>query len=930
MHSKSSLTQLTSEILVPHFGIVSILFLPLRVVWTPSRVMGVYLSFFNLELNLMSKIITLSFLLFVIGQTSVFGQNAQNHPFQNPNLPFEERTENLLGLLTLEEKIGMLNYESQAVERLGIPQYNWWNECLHGVARAGIATVYPQAIGLASTWDKDLMKRIALSISDEGRAKYHRFLKNNKRGIYQGITFWSPNINIFRDPRWGRGMETYGECPHLTGEMAVQFISGIQGNDSKYFKSIATSKHFAVHNGPESSRHSFNAKVSEHDLRNTYLPAFEKTVKESQVASIMCAYNRLYDEPCCGSSPLLNEILRKEWGFEGYVVSDCWALVDFYEKDRHAVVKTPEEAAAMAFNNGTDVNCGIVSPHLAKAVEQDLISEDQIDVAVKRLLLARFKMGQFDPDSLVKYSAIPYDVVDSEKHKKLALEAAQKSVVLLKNESGKNESGLLPLSKNVKKIAVLGPNANDIDVLLANYNGIPSDPVTPLEGIRRKLPDVEVLYSQGCEHAERLPTLKPIPSSVLFTDETLSKNGLKAEYFDNAKWEGEPKHTRIDAQVDYFWWDKAPFEDLEGDNFSARWTGYLVVPEDGEYALGGDGFFHYELFVEGKSIAQNSNIHHAVKRFEYLNLKAGVKYKIKLEFFNSHGDSNVSLLWSTPRKDYEKEAVKMAEEADVVLLFMGLSPRLEGEEMPVHVKGFSGGDRVRIDLPDLQQDFIKKIAAIGKPTVLIMLNGSAVSINWEDANLPAILEAWYPGQAGGAAIADVLFGDYNPAGRLPLTFYKDVADIPGFENYDMDGFTYRYFKGEVLYPFGFGLSYTEFEYSDLSLSDDEISAGSDQEIKIEVQVKNVGERAGEEVVQLYIADTSSKDPRPIRDLRGFSRIHLEPGEQKTVEFSLSLKDLSYWNIDKQSYLPTQGQYDLLIGSSSADRDLKSISLNVKP
>jgi beta-glucosidase len=873
----------------------------------------------------MSKIIKLSLLLFVVCNSSGIGQNTQKYLYQNPNLSFEERTENLLGLLTLEEKIGMLNYESKAVPRLGVPEYNWWNECLHGVARAGIATVYPQAIGLASTWDKELMKRIALSISDEGRAKYHNFLKNNKRGIYQGITFWSPNINIFRDPRWGRGMETYGECPHLTGEMAVQFINGIQGNDSKYYKSIATSKHFAVHNGPESSRHSFNAKVSEHDLRNTYLPAFEKTVKESQVASIMCAYNRLYDEPCCGSSPLLNKILREEWGFDGYVVSDCWALVDFYEKGHHEVVKTPEEGAAMAFNNGTDVNCGIVSPYLIQAVEQDLISEDQIDIAVKRLLMARFKMGQFDPDSLVKYASIPYDVVDSKKHQDLALEAAQKSLVLLKNEEG-----MLPLTKDIKKIAVLGPNANDIDVLLANYNGIPSDPVTPLEGIRRKLPDVELMYSQGCEHAERLPTLKPVPSSVLFTDETLTENGLKATFFDNTKWEGEPKYSRVDPQVDYYWWDKPPLDGLDGDNFSARWTGYLVVPEDGEYALGGDGFLHYELFIEDKSIAKNSNIHHAVKRFEYMKLKAGVKYKIKLEFFNSHGDANVSLLWSTPRKDYEKEALEMANQADVVLLFMGLSPRLEGEEMPVHVKGFSGGDRVRIELPDLQQDFIKKIVAIGKPTVLVMLNGSAVSINWENENIPAILDAWYPGQAGGTAIADVLFGDYNPAGRLPLTFYKNVTDIPDFENYNMDGFTYRYFGGEVLYPFGFGLSYSEFEYSQLSISDNEIYTSSDKAVKITVDVKNASDRAGEEVVQLYIADKSSKDPRPIKDLRGFSRVHLEPAEQKTIEFSISLKDLSYWNIEEQKYVPTQGVYDLFVGSSSADADLNQVSLNVKP
>ena len=844
-------------------------------------------------------------------------------PFQNPDLSFEDRTQDLLSQLTLQEKIDQLNYESKAVERLGIPEYNWWNECLHGVARSGIATVFPQAIGMAATWDKDLMSRVATAISDEGRAKYHDFISKGKRGIYQGITFWTPNINIFRDPRWGRGMETYGECPHLTGEMAVQFIRGIQGDDPKYYKAIATSKHFAVHNGPESTRHSFNAKVSEHDFRNTYLPAFEKSVKESNVASVMCAYNRLEDLPCCGSSPLLNDILRNEWGFDGYVVSDCWALNDFYKKGYHEVVETEAEAAAMAFSNGTDVNCGNVSPHLTKSVELGLISEEQIDVAVKRLLLARFKMGHFDPDEIVPYAGIPYSVVDSRAHKELALEAARKSIVLLKNDNN-----LLPISKNIKKVAVIGPNADDIDVLLANYNGIPSNPVTPLEGIKQKLPDTEVLYSLGCEHAEKLPTLKPIPSSALFTDESLTENGLKGEYFDNLEWNGEPKHTQVDKEVDFYWWDKAPFEDLDGDNFSIRWTGYLVVAEDGEYALAGDGFFHYELFLNEESIARNSNIHHANKRFKYMDLKAGEKYKIKLEYYDFHGDANVSLMWSTPRKDYENEAISMAKEADVVLLFMGLSPRLEGEEMPVHVEGFSGGDRVRIDLPDFQQDFIKKIQAIGKPTVLVMLNGSAVSINWENDNISAIVEAWYPGQAAGTAIADVIFGDYNPGGRLPLTFYQDVNDIPDFENYNMEGFTYRYFKGKPLYPFGYGLSYTSFEYIDPVLSKTEIAA-ADGKIEVSVDVKNTGNMDGEEVVQLYIADKTSTDPRPIKDLRGFERISLKAGESKTVEFELSSRDLAYWNVDNQQYMATVGEYDILVGFSSADEDLKAVRLLVK-
>ena len=864
----------------------------------------------------------LLFLALFLWQFSCNPSQEYEFAFQNTDLSFEERADDLLNRMTLEEKISQLNYESMAIDRLGVPEYNWWNECLHGVARSGIATVYPQAIGMAATWDKDLMNRVATAISDEGRAKYHDFISKDKRGIYQGITFWTPNINIFRDPRWGRGMETYGECPHLTGELGVQFINGIQGSDPKYYKAIATSKHFAVHNGPESTRHSFDAVVSEHDLRNSYLPAFEKTVKQSQVASVMCAYNRLYGEPCCGNSPLLNEILRDEWGFDGYVVSDCWALTDFYVEGRHEVVETPAEAAAAAFKNGTDVNCGSVSPNLAQAAQEGLISEVEINVAVKRLLLARFKMGQFDPDELVPFSTIPYDVVDSEKHQELALEAARKSLVLLKNENN-----TLPLSKELKKVAVIGPNANDIDVLLANYNGIPSNPITPLEGIKQKLPNAEIMYSLGCEHAERLPTLKPIPQTALFTDESLAESGLKGEYFDNLKWEGEPKHTQVDKEIDFYWWDKSPFEDLDGDNFSIRWNGYLVVPKDGEYALAGDGFYHYELFLNDESIARNSNIHHANKRFKYVDLKAGEKYKITMEFYDSHGDANVSLLWSTPRKDYEAEAISMAKEADVVLLFMGLSPRLEGEEMPVQVEGFHGGDRIRIDLPDFQQEFIRKIYAIGKPTIMVMLNGSAVAINWENDNIPAILEAWYPGQAAGTAIADVLFGDYNPAGRLPLTFYKDVNDIPDFENYNMDGFTYRYFKGKPLYPFGHGLSYSTFEYGEPTLSASEVSSG--EEFSVSIPVTNSGSMTGEEVVQLYISDKSSKDPRPIKDLRGFERVYLEAGETKTVEFALTSRDLAYWNIDEKDYLPTKGNYDIMVGSSSAANDLKVATLEVK-
>ncbi len=872
----------------------------------------------------MKKILLHALVLFVLLGACSPGEQQYEFPFQNPELSFDERADDLLDRMTLEEKISQLNYESKAVERLNIPAYNWWNECLHGVARSGLATVYPQAIGLAASWDTGLMSRVAVSISDEGRAKYHDYIKKDKRGIYQGITFWTPNINIFRDPRWGRGMETYGECPFLTGNMAVNFINGIQGDDPKYYKAIATSKHFAVHNGPESSRHRFDAVVSEHDFRNTYLRAFEKTVKESHVASFMCAYNRLYGEPCCGSSPLLHSILRDEWGFDGYVVSDCWALVDFYREGHHEVVETPAEAAALAFKNGTDLNCGSVSPYLAEAVEKGLITEEEIDQAVRKLLIARFKMGMFDPDNMVPYASIPYDVVDSKEHRQLAEEAARKSMVLLKNENN-----TLPLSKDLKKVAVIGPNANEVEVLLANYNGIPAEPVTPLEGIRRKLPNAEVKYALGCEHAEKLPTLSPIPSNVLFTDAELTENGLKAEFFDTASWTGTPKYTRVDSIVDYYWWDKAPYEDLDGDNFAVRWSGYLVPEETGEYAVGGDGFYHFELHLDDSLIARNHDIHHTKKVYSFLQLEAGKKYKLELKYYDIHGDANVTLLWAKPRKDYEKEALAIARESDVVLLFMGLSPRLEGEEMAVRVPGFAGGDRVRIDLPDFQQNFIKKIHALGKPTVLILLNGSALAINWEKDNLPAILEAWYPGQAAGTAIADILFGDYNPAGRLPLTFYKSEKDIPDFENYNMDGFTYRYFKGEPLFPFGYGLSYTTFAYGEPAISSNEMAASADAKVKVSVEVSNTGSRDGEEVVQLYIADKTSTDPRPLKDLRGFERVKLAAGEKKTVEFELSTQDLAYWHPGEKAYVAAAGNYDIMVGSSSADGDLKKLTLTVK-
>ncbi len=510
--------------------------------------------------------------------------------YMDTKLSFEERAADLVSRMTLEEKVSQMLHEATAIERLGIPEYNWWNECLHGVGRAGLATVFPQAIGMGAMWDKDMMYDIANVVSDEARAKHHDFARRGKRGYYQGLTFWTPNINIFRDPRWGRGMETYGEDPYLTGEMAVNYIMGLQGDDPNYLKLVATSKHFVVHSGPEPDRHRFNALPSERDFHETYLPHFKKTVLDGNVYSVMCAYNRLYDQPCCGSE-FLEHLLREEWGFEGYIVSDCWAVRDFYREGDHEIVETVEEASAKAVKAGTDLNCGNSYPSLIEAVEQGLVSEADIDECVERLMLARMKLGMFDPDDKVPYAGIPYDVVDSEPHREIALEAARKSMVLLKNENN-----VLPFSKDLEQVAVIGPNAHRQEVLLANYNGFPSSPVTPLEGIRQKLTDSRVEYAPGARHADEFPLMDVIPSDFLFASEELQERGLRAEYYNNRNLDGDATIIKIDSNINFVWWTDAPEEGLEYDNFSVRWSGYLVPPVSGEYAIAGKDIVPLKCF----------------------------------------------------------------------------------------------------------------------------------------------------------------------------------------------------------------------------------------------------------------------------------------------------------------------------------------------
>ena len=805
-------------------------------------------------------------------------------PYLNPDLPLEARVDDLLGRMTLDEKVSQTLYDASAVERLGIPEYNWWNEALHGVARAGLATVFPQAIGLAATWDTDLMFRVATAISDEARAKHHESMRRGQRGIYEGLTFWSPNINIFRDPRWGRGMETYGEDPYLTGRLAVEFVKGLQGDDPFYLKTVATPKHYAVHSGPEPDRHTFDAVVDERDLRETYLPAFRASVVDGGAESVMCAYNRFRGDPACGSFELLQQILREEWGFGGYVVSDCWAIMDIY--NTHRVVENAPQAAAMALAAGTDLNCGVSYDSLGVAVRKGLLTEEQLDVSIRRLLRVRFRLGTFDPPERVPFANIPFSVNDSEEHRALALEATRKSMVLLKNEGG-----ILPLSRELGTIAVIGPNADEVEVLLGNYNGIPSDPVTPLRGIREKVsPQTQILHSIGTALAEGLPALEPIPASVLSPGgEGAAARGLRAEYFANPDLEGEPFAIRTDGGVDFQWWGDAPMPGLSPGEFSVRWTGTLLPPVSGRYALGGKGLGEFQIFVNDSMVAGFSSEHEINTRWTDFEMEGGEPREIRVEFRPRREDSAVQLVWARPESNLKAEALRAAESADVVVMVMGLSPRLEGEEMRVEVPGFAGGDRVDIGLPAPQLELMESVLATGKPVVLVLLNGSALAIPWAAEKVPAIVEAWYPGQAAGTALADVLFGDYNPAGRLPLTFYRSVEQLPSFDDYAMEGRTYRYFDGDPLFPFGYGLSYTTFEYARLELPG---SVRAGEEVRLSVEVRNTGEVAGEEVVQLYLTDVEASAPVPIRSLQGVERISLGPGERRTVTFTLTPRQLS--------------------------------------
>lgn len=803
--------------------------------------------------------------------------------------------------MTLEEKVGHMVNDTPAIERLGVPAHDFWNEALHGVARSGTATVFPQAIGLAATWDTKLMLAVADVISTEARAKHHEYARKKQFGRYQGLTMWSPNINIFRDPRWGRGQETYGEDPYLTAQMGIQFVRGLQGDDPRYFKVVATPKHYAVHSGPEPERHSFDAITNERDLRETYLPAFRATVLDGKAYSIMCAYNRTNGEPACASKKLI-DILRGEWGFDGFVVSDCGAIYDIWKF--HKVVPTEMEASVLGVRGGTDLTCGTEYPTLVQAVKQGLISEKEIDTSVKRVMAAKFRLGLLDPPEMVSYTRIPFSQNDTPENRRLALQTARKSIVLLKNAGG-----TLPLQKNLKSVAVIGPNADLPETLWGNYNGNASVLTTPLAGIRKAVAkDTKVSYAPGSTLAGE--ALVSVPASALTVDGR--QPGVKAEYFNNQELRGPAAATRIDPRIDFDWGRYHPTPELTGNHFSARWTGKLTPPESGNYKLGFTADDGARLYLDGKLLvdawASNPNKTATTE----IALEGGRTYDLRMEYFQYQRENIAKLVWSYPRlaERMIEEAVKAAQSSDVSVLVLGISARLEGEEMTVPLEGFRGGDRTEISLPKPQETLLKAVVATGKPVVVVLLSGSALAVNWANDNVPAILAAWYPGGEGGTAIADVLFGDYNPGGRLPVTFYKSVDQLPPFSDYSMQGRTYRYFKGEPLYPFGYGLSYTKFAYSDMRFEKKSVKAG--EPVNVSVDVTNAGDREGDEVVQLYLTDVAATVPVPIRTLVGFERITLRPREKRTVTFTITPRQMSLID-DAGKRVIEPGEFAISIG-----------------
>lgn len=851
--------------------------------------------------------------------TSGFSQSTPEKAlYLNPSQPTERRVADLVSRMTLEEKVSQMQNHAVAIPRLNVPEYDWWSEALHGVARAGYATVFPQAIGLASTWDTDLEHRIADTISTEARAKFNQAQADGDHSIYRGLDFWSPNINIFRDPRWGRGQETYGEDPYLTGQMAAAFIKGLQGDDPKIFKTIATAKHYAVHSGPESTRHKANINPSEHDLEDTYLPQFRVAVVDAKANSIMCAYNSVNGSPACANHDLLEKTLRQNWGFRGYVVSDCGAISDFFSEDGHRFSPDAAHASAAAVKAGDDLSCGTEYAALVDAVHQGLIDEKSIDQAVTRLFTARFQLGLFDPPGSNAYSRISPSENATPAHADLALQAAREAMVLLKNDHN-----LLPLANTVKTMAVVGPNAESLLALEGNYNGVPLHPVTPLAGLEGKFTgkDTKVLFAPGSQLTEELPVA--VPSSV-FHDKDGKAGGLTAEYYTNADFSGTAT-TQRDAQIDFDWNRVVPLPVLGAKAFGVRWSGSFQPLASGDVTFTVQharceprcaSSYAYSVSFDGKEVASDSsndpNDQGRPLTFTvHFNDANPHPFEMKYSRTGADYGSGISLMWKPDAEQLRQQAIQIANQADVVVAFVGLSPSIEGEEMPVHIPGFSGGDRTDIALPAVQRALLEALGATGKPLVVVLLNGSALAVDWAQQHAAAILEAWYPGQAGGTAIAEVLAGGANPAGRLPVTFYQSVDQLPAFDDYKMEERTYRYLRQKPLYGFGYGLSYSKFAYKNMRLSAPKLNAGAS--VHVTLDVENTSAIGGDEVAELYVTPPSAPDSSN-RWLAGFKRIHVEPHQVAHVAFDLDARGLSM--VDSQGQRAVNaGSYKIFVGGA---------------
>ena len=839
--------------------------------------------------------------------------SAQQFPYQNYKLPVEQRVDDLLSRLTLEEKVQLMMNGSKPVKRLGIPQWDWWSEALHGVGRNGLSTVFPSCIGMACSFDDELINRIYDAVSDEARAKNTALRKQGLPvGRYQGLSFWTPNINVFRDPRWGRGQETYGEDPYMNGRMGVNVVRGLQGGEGhKYFKLHACANHYAVHSGPEKTRHSFNIEnLPARDLWETYLPAFKMLVQQGNVQQVMCAYQRFEGDPCCGSNRLLTQILRDEWGYKGLVVSDCGAINDFYVRGRHEVSKDAPTASAKAVLSGTDVECGQVYRNLPEAVRRGDISEKDIDVSVRRLLKGRFELGEFDPDSEVEWTSIPLSVVASPKHKRLALEMGREQMVLLQNKGN-----LLPLKKSdASRIMVMGPNAADSTMLWGIYFGQPSHTVTPLEGIVSKIGKVP--YSKACE----ITSLSESQSIFDKIANSSGSKGLYAEYWNNVDMEGEPVATAFytsPLQLDnggntVF----APKVNLT--NFTTRMKGFFVAENNETLNF---NFIHDDgmrIIVNGDTIFNRWRKDYAIGRTAKLKVEKGKRYDIEINYMQLDDGATLRFDIDRDKKITTSDVVAQTKNADIIIFVGGISPNLEREEAKVDAPGFDGGDRSSIELPQAQRDVLKALHQAGKKIVFVNCSGSAVALAPEIETCDAIIQAWYAGEQGGHALADVIFGDYNPSGKLSVTFYKDDSQLPPFDDYTMSNRTYRYFKGQPLFPFGYGLSYTSF-----LMGKPKFKNG-----KITVKVTNTGNVDGTEIVQVYMKNLADVNG-PVKSLRGYSRVDLKAGETKMVSIPFERALFEGWDEGTNTMRVVPGKYELMVGSSSLDSDLQKIKVKVK-